>query len=70
VVTSTMTPLSSCWTLSFFSSVSVIKILCILGLAALGATRNAGRQLHIQMFCRSPMAFVVTEFVTIHEQGI
>ncbi|XP_023703710.1 low-density lipoprotein receptor-related protein 2 [Cryptotermes secundus] len=37
-----MTSLSSCWTLSFLSLVSVIKILCILGLVTVGSTRNAG----------------------------
>ena len=42
MVTSTMTSLSSCWTLSFLSLVSVIKILCVLGLVALGSTRNTG----------------------------
>lgn len=48
VVTSTMTSLSSCWTLSFLSLVSVIKILCVLGLVPLGSTglvpltRNTG----------------------------
>lgn len=42
MVTSTMTSLSSCWTLSFLSLVSVIKILCVLGLVPLGSTRNTG----------------------------
>lgn len=51
-MTSTMTPSSSCCTLSFFSPVSVVQILCVLGLTALGSTRNTGRNMHIQMFCR------------------
>lgn len=41
MVTSTMTSLSSCWTLSL-SLISVLKVLCVLGLVPLGSTRNAG----------------------------
>lgn len=53
MVTSTMTSLSSCWTLSFFSLVSVSTFVCVLGLTTFGSARNTGRQLHIHMFCCS-----------------